>query len=202
MYPWVENLREQLKAKGWSLEDLAAETGISLENIKKYHQGKVENPRGDAMRRLARAFDMSEVRFRGATTEYAPRVPKVGYVGAGEQFVFIDPIEEGRVHDLDMVRFELDAKDPIAVEVRGMSNAPVYRPGDILFCSRHQSVDREAFINKDCVLRLDNGEGYIKRVTAGTRPSRFTLMSYAANPMVNVTLAWAAPVQWIKRAGS
>jgi hypothetical protein len=50
------------------------------------------------------------------------------------------------------------------------------------------------------VVKLTNGAGYVKRVVRGGKPGHYTLLSYAAEPITDVALEWAAPILWIKRA--
>ena len=59
---WSKRLREALDAKGWSHSDLSTRSGVGIENIKKYAQGQVDHPRGDAPMKMATAL--------GVTTEW------------------------------------------------------------------------------------------------------------------------------------
>ena len=98
------------------------------------------------------------------------------------------------------LEFNLVAPDPIAVEVRGESMLPVYRPGDYLICSRRRGADLQEALNKDCVVRTSENEGYIKKLVQGSRANTYTLVSYNAAPIENQKLLWAAPIVWVKRA--
>jgi len=66
----------------------------------------------------------------------------------------------------------------------------------------HQTTraDIEFTLNKDCVVKSDQGEGYVKKLATGATPGTFTLISYNAAPIENVRLLWAAPIIWVKRA--
>jgi hypothetical protein len=55
-------------------------------------------------------------------------------------------------------------------------------------------------LNKDCVVKTDQGEGFVKKLVNGSNPGTFTLISYNAAPIENVRLIWAAPVIWVKRS--
>jgi transcriptional regulator with XRE-family HTH domain len=198
MYSWAKRLIDMLALRGWTQAELARRAGISKENVKKYCQGAVGQPRGDTIPRLADALDVHFVWLRDGVGPQWRRIPVVGYVGAGEQFHAIDDLSQGA--GLDSVDFDLDGADPIAVEVRGDSMLPVYRPGDRLLCSRLAGSDESGFLGKDCVVRLTDGAGYVKRVVRGAGPGRYTLLSYAAEPIAEVALEWAAPILWIKRA--
>jgi transcriptional regulator with XRE-family HTH domain len=198
MKGWHERLRAALERKGWSQAELARRSGVGIEKIRKYHQGKVDQPRGDVIGRLADALGIEELWLRDGRGPEMSTVPLVGYVGAGESFYPVDDLAQGSA--LDGVELELDGADPIAIEVRGTSMMPVYRPGDRLLCSRHRGVDIEACIGKDCIVRLTSGEGYIKKLARGSRSGTYTLLSYNADPIYDVTLEWCAPVLWVRRA--
>lgn len=191
--PWHIRLGRALTRKGWSQVELARRAGLTKANIYKYFDGKVAQPRGDALVKLATALGVNQVWLRDGIGPELAAVPVVGYVGAGEMFM---PAADAELGELTL---DFAAADPIAVVVRGASMAPVYRPGDYLICSRVSNGDLAACLGKDCVVQTADGLGYIKRVVKGAAPGTFTLLSYAADPIPDVTLSWCAPVVWIKR---
>lgn len=54
-----ERLRSIRKAKGWNQHELAAQAGIPRASIAKWESGITERPRPVALRRVAKALDMS-----------------------------------------------------------------------------------------------------------------------------------------------
>ncbi len=76
---------------------------------------------------------------------------------------------------------------------------PVYRPGDYLLYSRRRGTEITDCLNKDCVVRTEEGEGYVKKLMAGDAPQTFNLISYNAAPIEGVKLLWAAPIIWVRR---
>jgi len=192
--PWHARLVKALTRKGWTQSELSSRTGIDANNIYKYTSGVVAQPRGDTLRRMADALGVNLIWLRDGIGPELAAVPVVGYVGAGEMFM---PAAEAELGELTL---DFAAADPIAVVVRGASMAPVYRPGDYLICSRVSNGDLAACLGKDCVVQTADGLGYIKRVVKGAALGTFTLLSYAADPIPDVTLSWCAPVVWIKRA--
>ena len=191
---WYDRLVSATRRKGWSHVELARRSDADKESIHKYFQGKVEQPRGDTIERLAEALGISALWLRYGVGPELAAVPIVGYVGAGEMFI---PVPDNHLGD---VALDMDVPDPIAAVVRGISNTPVYRPGDTLICSRHPATAADQYLNHDCVLLTTEGLGYVKKVVRGQTPNRVTLLSYNANPIENVELQWAAPIRWIKRA--
>jgi transcriptional regulator with XRE-family HTH domain len=194
---WSKRLWRALEWKGWTQRELARRAGIDEQKVYKYLQGKVDQPRGDTMLRLADSLGVTESWLRFEVGPAVVRIPVVGRVAAGESFLPFDdnPLGSG----YDEIEFTLDDADPIAIEVRGESMLPVYRPGDYLLCSRRRGVEIQQCLNKDCVVKTDQGEGYVKKLINGTATNSFTLLSYNAAPIENVRLLWAAPIIWVKR---
>ena len=198
MTAWSDRLRQAMTWKGWSASELARRTDIPPSRLYKYIHGKVAQPRGDVLKVLAQTMGVNEQWLRNGNGPHYTRFPVVGYVGAGESFIPYDDLTKGT--GLDELDFDVDAGDPIAVQVRGRSMEPVYRPGDFLVCSREQGRDVNSFVGRDCVVLVETGEGYVKRVVHGSETGRYTLLSYAASPIENVTLRWAAPIIWVRRS--
>ncbi|NQV55950.1 MAG: helix-turn-helix transcriptional regulator [Rhodospirillales bacterium] len=195
---WSQRLWKALEWKGWTQRELARRTGIHEQKVYKYLQGRVDNPRGDIMLRLADTLGVTEHWLRFETGPAVVHIPLIGRISSGESFIPSDdnPLEAG----YNEVEFALDDADPIAIEIRGESMLPVYRPGDMLICSRRRGADIESCLNKDCVVKTDQGEGYVKKLAKGAMPGTFTLISYNAAPIENTRLLWAAPIIWVKRA--
>lgn len=64
MKNWSDRLKYLMKAQGLSGADLAGLSGIDVENIKKYMQGKVDQPRGETFKKLAAALKTSTAYLR------------------------------------------------------------------------------------------------------------------------------------------
>lgn len=149
------------------------------------------------MLRLADCLGVTESWLRFEVGPAVVNIPVVGRVAAGESFLPFDDNPQGSGYE--EIEFTLDDADPIAIEVRGESMLPVYRPGDYLLCSRRRGTDIEMCLNKDCVVKTDQGEGYVKKLINGSEPGTFTLISYNAPSIEGVRLLWAAPIIWVKR---
>ena len=195
---WSKRLLKALSWKGWSQRELARRAGLDEQKVYKYLQGKVDQPRGDTLLRLADTLGVTESWLRYEVGSAVINIPVVGRVASGENFVPFDDAPMGGGYE-ELV-FNLVDPDPIAVEVRGESMLPVYRPGDYLICSRRRGTDMQEALDKDCVLKTTENEGYIKKLVHGSRANTYTLVSYNAAPIENQTLLWAAPIVWVKRA--
>src|SRR3970040_2400541 len=188
---WSKRLWRALEWKGWTQRELAQRAGIDEQKVYKSLQGKVDQPRGDTMLGLADALGVTESWLRFEVGPAVVRIPLVGRVSSGEAFLPFDDNPLGTGYD--EIEFTLDDADPIAIEVRGESMLPVYRPGDFLLCSRRRGIEIQSCLNKDCVVKTDQGEGYVKKLIHGSSVNSFTLLSYNASPIENVRLLWAAP---------
>lgn len=197
MEHWSKRLWRALEWKGWTKRELARRAGIHEQKVYKYLQGRVEQPRGNIMQRLADTLGVSESWLRFNVGPAVVHIPVVGRVAAGENFVPFDDTPLGAGYNA--IDFTLEDADPIAIEVRGESMLPIYRPGDYLLCSRRRGTGIESCMNKDCVVKTEQGEGFVKKLVGGADPDTFTLISYNAAPIENVRLIWAAPIIWVKR---
>lgn len=136
---------------------------------------------------------------RGPEQFDGPRgTPLVGYVGAGEEVIPFDDHAQGS--GLQSLPLILGLENAVAVEVRGDSMRPVYRPGDALYYRRDDSVPPDKLIGRECVVRLRDGRMFVKVLRRGTRKGRFSLHSYSAELMEDQDVDWAAPVEFIRRA--
>lgn len=199
MYPWAERANAALKARGWSKAELARRSGLDTQELYKWLQGKVAQPRGDSIGRLARTLGVNEYWLMYARGPRISAAPLVGFVSAGEAFYPIDDLAQGA--GLDDVPLDLDVADPIAIRVRGSSMSPVYRNGDDLFCARVRGADIDGAIGRDCVVQTKDGAGYIKQVRRSGN-SGYILRSYnpAFDDIEGVEIEWVAPVILIRRA--
>jgi transcriptional regulator with XRE-family HTH domain len=194
---WSARLWKALNRKGWSQRELARRSGIDEQKVYKYLQGKVDQPRGDTLLRLADILGVSEIWLRSGAGPSVVNVPIIGRVSAGESFFPLD--EDSTGGPSGEFQFEIDASDPIALHVGGESMLPVYRPGDFLICSRKRGSEITECLNRDCVVKTEAGEGYIKKLTADREPEVYNLLSYNTPPITGVKLLWAAPIIWVRR---
>lgn len=135
----------------------------------------------------------------GAQPRSVPHmVPVVGYVGAGAEVFAVDDHAKGAGFDEVEIPIDGMSRSTVAVQVRGDSMLPVYRPGDLIFYDRNDNGDLLHLIGKDCVVRLTDGRTFVKELHHSN--GEFWLHSYNSTPMINVDIEWAAKVAVIKRA--
>ncbi len=210
MADWAIRLDRKRKELGWSKAELARRADVPAPLLRRYLTDEIANPRGDILKRLAAAVDVDEIWLRHGQGPETLDIPLVGYTAAGESWIAFDGVHPGasahpgagaHADPHATVSLTLAGADPVAIEVRGSSMAPVYRAGDRLLCSRMRGIDLEDVLGKDCVVCTLTGDRLIKQVYAGRDKNTFRLRSY--NPdfedIEGAHLEWAAPVIWIKR---
>lgn len=190
---------EAIKAAGGpDMQALSKKAGLSkgyIHSILK--QGRT--PSVEAFLAVAEAAGVEPAWLLFGDDRFQLSYPIVGEAVDGESWRQI--ATTGRV---DRAKFEPgpDAGDMIVIAVRGDANAPAYRDGDVLFCSRQRGNLHNLIVRRDCLLRTRDGRDFLKHVVAGKRPGTFTLRSInnpVAEPIEDVVLQWAAPIEWVKR---
>lgn len=147
---WYDRARRLMDAGGINAAELARRAGIHEKTIYKYLDGKVDQPRGDTLSRIARVLSVSDqyLRFGEPTsivTELA-RVPLLRLADMGKLIEGQDPktawdgetvvaIPKGELHDGDF-----------AVLIETDAGAPEFRPGEVIICSPNAEVTPGRFV--------------------------------------------------------
>jgi transcriptional regulator with XRE-family HTH domain len=177
---------------GLTQRELAKRANIDEALVRKYHQGGVDKPRGQALPKLAKVLGVSAIWLEHGTTFQQMTIPALGIVGAGE--VFYPDLESKEI-----VELKADDLDLFCLTVRGESGLPVYKPGEVVICSRAAGVSENQYLNKDCAVMLTDGRAFLKRIGRGTKIGTYTLHSYNGAPIENVLVNWVAPVVMVVR---
>jgi phage repressor protein C with HTH and peptisase S24 domain len=185
------------RPKGYKLRELADFLETTESVVSKIERGEI--PLSERwLRGFAEFYGVAvaELLPDGRQGASARTARLVGYVGAGEMY-YPDP-EAGPWEGFDEVEAPPGAGEVVAVRVKGLSMAPVYRDGDLLYFSR-EHTDLEACMNRDCVIQVRNGPAYVKRLERDQK-GRLRLVSYGElAPIDNPDVEWAAPVKWVMR---
>jgi transcriptional regulator with XRE-family HTH domain len=201
--------------RGWrkrladTVEAIKASDGLDMKGLSKkaklsgsyvhaiLKQGRT--PSIDNFLKIAKACGAEPTWLLSGDDRFRIQLPVIGRV---QQLEVWQPVTGDNV---EKVIFEprRTAVDIVVIEVLGDSNAPAYRDGDLLLCSRHAGPNlRSAILGRDCVIRTRSGKCFIKQALKGQRPGTFTLRSVSnpvAKDLKNVSLEWAAPIVWIRR---
>lgn len=164
-----------------------------------------DTPNPVYMEKLAELFGVTEAELHyGPDADLHPSqpstqiVPLVGFVGAGDQVFPIDDHPLG--HGLEEIElpFTVGNRNRVAVKVRGDSQRPMLRDGWVLSYSRDWEGVPDHCVGQLCVVKVsEDGPTLIKEVRRGYSRGRFNLLSTNAQPIEDVALDWAAPIDII-----
>ena len=190
---WNKRLLDSLELKGWTKAELQRRSGVPYDNILKYLAGKVDQPRGDILAKLAEALEVDALWLEKGVDHLSQtkHVRLIGYIGAGQA---VYPIDDGAD---DEVEAPADAHpSTVAARVRGESMLPMFQEGWIIYWSRHLPAGE--MVNQLCVVQLSDGRIMVKTLRSGSQPGLWLLTSFNAADIVDVPVEWAAPIDWIK----
>lgn len=196
---WFRNRLKALAHKGKSQKKLAEVLGVARPRISEIVSGK-RNIKSHEVRAIAEYLELPEATVLSHLSDRKrpamATVALVGYVGAGAVVIPFD--DQGA---LDYIEAPPGASgdDVVAVVVRGNSMWPAYRDGDLIYYMTQPTII-DTCAGQDCVVQLDDGRMLLKTVTRGSEPGTWTLIAHNDAPIENVILAWAAPVQWVRKA--
>jgi phage repressor protein C with HTH and peptisase S24 domain len=117
-------------------------------------------------------------------------------VGAGAEVLPFDDYAHGVGMDY-IERPSFVEGRVIAVEIRGDSLFPTAENGWKLIYAGEQRLIEEEVINRLCVVMLSDGRMLVKRLTRGTTPGRYHLVSTNAPTIEDAEVTWAARIKAI-----
>jgi len=139
-------------------------------------------------------------------------VPIIGTVGAGAQVVPVDdlPLIPKLIADTEREYINCEWVDAppgvadegiVALKIKGDSMMPYMRDGSIVYYSdRFLGGAPDQCLDRLCVVQIGDGATFVKIVERSQLHGKFDLKSYNFHTMRDVTLAWCAPVIFIKPA--
>lgn len=192
-----ETIRAIRQSLNLTQAEFADRLEVSQSTVTRWEDDSV--PRGDHLQRLA-ALANTTVEMLLGVSELAGspggEIPVVGYVGAGAQILPFDDYAKGQGMDY-VWRPPGVVGDAVAVEVRGDSLFPTAENGWRLVYTGEQSVLEDDVINRLCVVKLADGRVLVKRITRGSQPQRYHLLSTNAPMIEDAEILWAARVKAI-----
>lgn len=190
--PGDSALRQLRLGRGLSLEQVAAGLNTSASVVHR-HETVEHSVDWKWAQAYARHYDVdpADVMFGGER----PKVPIVGYIGAGARILPIDDFPKGGGLDEVPCPSGLNPARTVAAIVRGNSMEPAIPDGWRVFYSRDPEQDVVGVVGKLCVVKLAEGATLLKQVRRGTTPGRFNLISSNAALLEDQALDWASPVR-------
>jgi phage repressor protein C with HTH and peptisase S24 domain len=188
-----ENLQRIMDKKNVKPTTLSQRIGTSKTLVKDLLT-KTSDVQFSTLRKLAGALDVELGDLLAL-----PRVPIVDKIGAGGSVIFVAVSDNEQVDESETVLRPPGVTGKlVALVVEGSSMLPKYRDGDIIYIQRnHFEGVLEEDIGDDCAVRLKSGETYVKQLTRGSQPDRWSLRSLNAPDMENVEIEWATRVLFI-----
>lgn len=180
-------LAREMQRKNIKAKRLSKRAGLGETAVRDIME-TVDDPRVGTLIKLAEALETPVASLFGG------EIPVLGKVGAGGEILFEESPEPKMVE-----RPPLATGAMMALEVSGDSMMPVYREGDIIYVRRdHEGVLPE-YLGEECAVHTVEGGTYLKTLSPGTMPGRYTLRSFNAADMENVEVVWASPVLFVMR---
>jgi hypothetical protein len=124
-----------------------------------------------------------------------PKVPIVGYVGAGSS-VHLYEIDQDELDEV--VPPEGSTYHTIAVEIRGESLGAFFNRW-LLFYDKVENPMTPELVGELCVVGLEDGRILIKQVERGRAKNLYNLASVTDQPILDVGIKWASEVNSISR---
>ena len=184
-----ENLEAAMAARGISPRALSTAAKLGETAVRDLMK-TVEDPRIGTLEKLADVLSLPLDALIGQEP-----VELRGNVGAGGE---IGWLPEG---ELETVPRPPGALGRImALRVIGDSMLPKYAPGDIVYVRRDHDGVLPEYLGDYCAIHAEDGGTYLKILSGGTVPERYTLRSLNAADMENVEVVWASPVIFIMPA--
>lgn len=176
--------------------EFADKLGVTQSTVTRWEKDSV--PTGGHLHRLADLANTTVERLLGVSelTGTPGDIPVVGYVGAGAQVLPFDDYAKGRGMDY-IERPPGVVGDAVAVEVQGDSLFPTAENGWRLIYTGEQTVLEEDVLNRLCVVKLADDRVLVKRLTRGSMPQRYHLLSTNAPMIEDAEVVWAARVKAI-----
>lgn len=176
------------------MKSLSLAAGLNESFVRDMLQRK-RRPSLDKFSRLVAVLGttVAEIMGEDVSTEGSRMVPLMGFVGAGAE---VEPdfeqVPEDGLEQIP-VPFALPA-DMIAFQVRGSSMLPQFRDGAVLIVYREQRRSIESFYGEEAAVRTTDGRRFIKTIFRANQSGRVNLMSWNAQPIENVHLAWVGEI--------
>lgn len=191
MAAFRRRLQQLMDEREIKRKPLAQQAGLGETAIRDIFNPERHDVRVGTLVKLAGFFDVS---VDDLIEE--PDVRLAGRIGAGGEVLF----EAEDDPDAPTVPRPPGAQGTMmALLVVGSSMLPKYADGDIVYVRAAPQGIPHGAIGDYCAVRTAEGGTYLKILSKGSTPGRYTLRSLNAPDMENVEVVWASPVKWVKQ---
>lgn len=180
-----EAVERHMKRLNIKRKPLAQKSGLGETAIRDLFNLKRRDVKVGTLVKLAEYFETTVDEMTGRDP-----VPLLGRIGAGGAILFEEDIEPEM-----MPRPAFTPGRLMALQVEGDSMLPKYEAGDIIYVRRDHDGVLPEYVGDYCAVHCADGGTYLKMLTPGTEPDRYTLRSLNAADMENVEVVWASPVE-------
>lgn len=137
------------------------------------------------------AFQLTGERL---TSQRRPQVRLVGSIGAGDIIcMFEGDSVQGDIELVDAPEGVDDLEELLALKIEGDSMRPL-RPGWLIFYRKMHNGVTDDELNQLCIVKLRNGNLFIKILRRGYQTGLFNLDSWNAETIENQDVEWASKV--------
>lgn len=166
---------------------LAKAAGLGETAIRDLFDPKRKFVRADTLIKLAEYFQSTVDDLSGREPVYV-----LGNVGAGGAILFAENDEPQIVPRPAFTPGKL-----MALRVVGDSMLPRYDDGDIVYVRRDHMGVLPEYVGDYCAVHTSDGGTFLKILSLGSEPGKYTLRSLSAKDIENVEVVWASPVEGV-----
>jgi repressor LexA len=188
-----DSIEREMIAKGFTKRSLSLRAGLGPTAVRDVLE-RTDNPGIGTLHKIAEALELPV----GSLNGMSGQVPMIGNIGAGGLIAYLADDQEPAT----VAHPPTPQRNIVAFEVSGDSMLPKYEARDIIYISREHDGVLKGYLDRYCAVHLADGGTYLKILTRGTRPDRFTLRSLNAADMVDVEVLWASPVLFVMPANA
>jgi len=203
----ADNVQFLLADRGMTQRQLSSVSGVSLNTINRWCNGRARRPSGAAVAAVARALEVSpqellheDLAARAASANVGPadigrRVPVISDVPAGDPVEVLDDLPVGEGYDYVFCPAEMNDPNAFALRLNGDSLEPRFSNGDVAIVSPNRP-----FQERDLVVAKITGESVTCKYIR-TRAATVTLSpgnpQYAPRILHRSEIRWIYPVVYV-----
>lgn len=186
-----ERLRDARKKAGYKSASEAARHFGWTDSTYRHHENGTRGIKRDEMKKYSSAYRVPIDWLLFGRTAGAAVIPVLGDVGPGGIVR-----EASREQPVEMVEGPPDMrKDAAAIKIMGDSMYPRYLDGDILVYKQNSSFIEAS--GRECLVELSDGTKMLRIMHMNN--GVVTLDGINTPPLHDASVAWVAPISWVKR---